>query len=635
MGLINLLEPEETVGALWHRLITARTGLPAFPDEAVSLDRLRRRLGVFYHGLGGDPGVEIKPIIAETSRHRLNWRERLGNVETRIQRARLDGDNLYLPAELDNLPQRDLNSRLYFWLTAFAAFAGEDTPELCGDPLLDDWAGLEFAARNSARVLKNCPGLQDTYRQLCEAVLGLRPERKLPPAEQALERAVRALLGGAALRPPDERPEAAPPGYRPMLPVVLWGEILPRPERSKRDERAPETSTTPGGEQEEVERTIRARRKKSDQAERRDSLLLYPFSGLLSWLEMLNINRHVEDEDEDSARKALDDTDELELGDISKKPATRLKFDLDLAPEDVDLEHLSGTHVYPEWDYRERAYHQEHCRVLTRIAEEAPPGREWQPDETARRRIHAVRRRFEALRPKRVTLHRQMDGNEFDMDALVRSRCDLAAAGEGSDSIFMQTREQARDLGVAVLIDTSRSTESWVEGRAVIDVEREALAALTLGLTASGDDHAIFAFSSLRRDRVYLSTVKQFEESSGPRVLSRIGALRPGFYTRLGAAIRHLSGILEQRPNQRRLLLVITDGKPNDLDHYEGRYGLEDTRMAVMEARRLGHAVFGVTIDAKAQGYFPHVFGRNGYAIVSHPDRLTQALPLLFQHLVN
>ena len=117
-------------------------------------------------------------------------------------------------------------------------------------------------------------------------------------------------------------------------------------------------------------------------------------------------------------------------------------------------------------------------------------------------------------------------------------------------------------------------------------------------------------------------------------VLARIAALRPGHYTRLGAAIRHASHRLAARARQRRLLLVITDGKPNDLDHYEGRYGLEDSAWAVREARRAGHAVFGITIDRKAQAYFPVLFGRNAFAILRHGEGLTAALPLIWRHIV-
>ena len=158
--------------------------------------------------------------------------------------------------------------------------------------------------------------------------------------------------------------------------------------------------------------------------------------------------------------------------------------------------------------------------------------------------------------------------------------------------------------------------------------------ALALGLSACGDDHAIYSFSSLRRERVTVSTVKSFDEQLGPRIFSRIGALKPGFYTRFGAALRHVSHELLQTGSSARLLLVLTDGKPNDLDHYEGRYGVEDTAMAVREARRAGIGVFGITIDKKAQSYFPHIFGQNAYAITNHANDLIKALPKMYRHLV-
>jgi nitric oxide reductase NorD protein len=251
-----------------------------------------------------------------------------------------------------------------------------------------------------------------------------------------------------------------------------------------------------------------------------------------------------------------------------------------------------------------------------------------------RRRIRMVKRQFEALRPKRELLRRQLDGTELDTDALVRSFADLQAHGEGSERIWMQHLPTARDLAVAVLFDTSRSTESWVQGRQVIDIARETLLALAAGLEACGDDHAIFSFSSVRREKVFVQTIKDFDEHFGKTIQRRVAALRPGFYTRLGAAIRHASARLAERPASRQLLLVITDGKPNDLDHYEGRYGVEDTRMAVREARALGQKVFGVTIDKRARAHFNHMFGRHGHAIVSRPARLAQALPRLYRHLV-
>jgi nitric oxide reductase NorD protein len=142
-------------------------------------------------------------------------------------------------------------------------------------------------------------------------------------------------------------------------------------------------------------------------------------------------------------------------------------------------------------------------------------------------------------------------------------------------------------------------------------------------------------FTSRRRSWVRVETVKDFDEPLNEAVLRRISALKPGFYTRIGAAVRHATARLAARPNRQKLLLVLTDGKPNDIDHYEGRFGIEDTRRAVMEARRAGVCVFGVTVDRDAQSYFPTLFGRGGYAIVGQIAKLPSALPAIYRHLLR
>jgi nitric oxide reductase NorD protein len=497
----------------------------------------------------------------------------------------------------------------------------------------------------SRRALARFPGLGEDYRRLAEACRHARPNRSLPPVEAEVEAAIVALLGGpadpaagsairAAIEGSGPLPGGpAPKGYRPHLPVLIWGESLPLPPRAaaaSEDEPPPPGADDPGGE----ERTRKGRRDEAPDTDRNDPLILNRFEKILSWAEFLRINRGVDDDDEETAKRAADDHAEITLVKHQRRAATRLKFDLDLSPADVDRERLAGTFLYPEWDYRRQAYLPDHCRVLAGPAagDDAPPP--WQPDQAARRRIEAVRRQFEALRPKREILRGQIDGEDLDMDALIRARCDLQATGDGNDRIYLQARQQARDLAVAVLIDVSRSTESYVDNRPVIDIAREALTALTAGLTAVGDDHALYSFSSLRRERVWVETIKDFGDVPAAVIQARIARLRPGHYTRLGAALRHVAARLAEHPRQRRLLLVLTDGKPNDLDHYEGRYGIEDTARAIREARRQGHAIFGITIDRKAQAYFPQIFGRNAFAIVPHPAALTAALPLIYHHVV-
>ena len=639
-------EPEEAVGGLWHRAVGHLDERPAFPEAAVALAAMQTRIGVLFRGLGGDAGIELRDATGETAQHRRSLWCRLGQAEESIERPSFDGEVLRLPAILDIFPEPALNEQLYLWLAAYTAHDGLPASG-SADPLRADLLVLRRVRATAARTLEAYPGLRPRYETLCHATLVLRSRRARPDGEQAMEDAIRALLGDdtplsrqagslLALVLDDRAPLeviAAPSGYRRCEPLPLWPERRPAPVPDKARERDEEAGAS-GSPQGEGPRK-RAARKKSDQANRKDSLILHRFESILSWADFLNLNRRVEDDDPETAKKAADDMDELGLADVDKRPATRLAFDLDLAPQDLDRERLSGEVLLPEWDYRGGRYLPEQARVLESEGEGLEPSELSPLDPQARRRIAAVRRQFEALRPKRRILTRQLDGDELDMEGLVRSLVDLRVSGEGSDRVYRQVVNDERDLAVATLIDSSRSTESVVGERAVIDVAREALLALGHGLAAVGDSHAIYSFSSLKRQRVYVKRLKNFEEPMNRAVAARIAALKPGFYTRLGAAVRAVARPLGAQAAARRLLLVITDGKPNDLDHYDGRYGVEDSRMAVIEARRQGQAVFGIAIDKRAETYIPRIFGQNGYAIVSRPERLTAALPLIYRHLVT
>ena len=632
-------EPEESVGKLWHGWASGFDAVPVHEDARVALSEVAGRLAVLFRGLGGDHSVEFRAAADRISRHRLSWRRRLGTEVEAVAQASFDGGILRLPSSVASLPTAEANGALYLWMAVHAAHL-VPPEDAGGDSLRADLAAIAAARATVARVAEAAPGLMPLYDELRALVLAARPVGKLPPEEAAVEAVIRRVLGdhaplegrAAALMALDPSAVTAPRGYQPMRPVPLWvaseagGSDSAERVETREAEGAPEEAST-------AEKTIRARRRRADAAERKDSLILYRLEAILSWAEFLNLNRRVEDDDDDSARKALDDQDELGLGQISKAPATRLKLHLDLSPEDVDREALSGVFTYPEWDARAGAYLPAHVRVLDSEPEDAPAAVPF--DEAARRRIRAVRRQFEAMRPGRVITTGHRDGDELDLDATVRSRVGITVSGEGSDRIWKQSRPQNRDLAVSILLDISRSTESAVTGRAVIDIEREALTALAWGLDACGDQVAVQAFCSLKRDRVFVTTAKTFDEPMSAAVESRIAALTPRFYTRLGAGIRHASAGLAAQARRRRLLLVITDGKPNDLDHYEGRHGIEDSAMAVREARRAGHAVFGITVDRDGKSWFPRIFGQGGHALIPHPDHLPQALPQIYRQLVG
>ena len=208
--------------------------------------------------------------------------------------------------------------------------------------------------------------------------------------------------------------------------------------------------------------------------------------------------------------------------------------------------------------------------------------------------IRGVRRDFERLRPRRTALRRQSDGAELDVDAVVTAYADRRSGGVSDDHFYIDTRPFRRDLAIALLVDTSASTDGWVAGDCrIIDVEKEALLIVGEALAALGDPHAIMSFSSEGAARVEIRLVKRFDERAGPvEVRRRIAGLEPAGYTRSGAAIRHATVGLMRQAARHRLLLLLSDGRPNDEDQYEGRYGIEDTRVAAAEARLQGVCLF-------------------------------------------
>ena len=653
---LELIELEEQAGRFWHWMVGSTASVPRYPQAAVALDQVRPALGVFFRGLGGAAGVAIQSGAPHSSRHRLAWRQRLGLMQESLADISCTAQRMLLPASLDYFPDTDLNRLHYFWLAAFFANTFH-TPHrtqvstvaespAAADPLQNDLAFLHWAYWISITTCKHNPGLLPVYQRLCHALLAQRPNRSLPEQEQTIEDVIRAMLGQPASTPkastcwrtlqqttPDFSVYQAEKQYQTFLPLPLWGKIDLKNITGSAYSDAAADHAGPNENTHAFQLKKTAHRHKQDQSMRDDPLLLNRFEKLLSWSEMVNVNRPVEDDDEQSAQAAARAIENITISPHAQQAATRLKFDLDLAPDDVNPQVLIGESTYPEWNFKRKQYLPQQCRVVFQHAQ--PDSVSWTPDQQTRKRLRKIRRQFEALLPRREVLRSQYDGIELDMDALVRSRCDFLATGNQAEGVYCNPRQQARDLSVAILIDVSLSTDSWINGRRILDIEKEALTTLATGLTACRDTFAIYTFTSRKKDYVRVTEVKNFDEPYQSQVQQRIAALRPGYYTRMGAALRHVQQLLNQRPERHRLLLLLTDGKPNDLDYYEGRYGIQDTRQAVLEARHSGLSVFGITIDNEAQDYFPYLFGRGGYAIVSRPDRLSHLLPAIYQQLIR
>lgn len=282
---------------------------------------------------------------------------------------------------------------------------------------------------------------------------------------------------------------------------------------------------------------------------------------------------------------------------------------------------------YPEWDCTRETYRERGVTLRLLAPQAGPPA--WVDAVLARHRslLAGIRRQFEMLRARRVRLRRQADGDDIDLDALVHSHADLRAGGAHNDTLYEARRPGQRSIAILLLIDVSGSTDGWIGGqRRVIDVEREALLLVCIALQELGEPYAVQAFSGEGPHGVTVRTLKGFDEHYGRDVALRIAALEPERYTRTGAALRHATAQLMAQAAQHRLLLLLSDGKPNDADRYDGHYGVEDTRQAVNEARLQGVFPFCLTIDRQAPSYMPQVFGANSYALLQSPQRLPVVL---------
>ncbi len=625
---LDLMEPEETVGKLWHDMAEGIGADQCYPDAAVALAQVRPSLAVLFRALGGAAGVELSQAPAQLVQHRRTLRRRIAVERDKTHSASYDGNGLRLPPVMDCFPDPALNRAAYFWLTALAACADLDAmplPDAHGDPHDFDVAQIAANAQAGDRAYARCAGLRAAHGEMAAFILAARRAQTQPKAEAAMESAIRDQLHGTFTVP--AAPDARPRNYTPFQPVPIWLRFT-APTTGDAATEATETDAPPPTAN--LTKRKLGLRKDRGEANRKDSFILHRFESILSWVESMNLNRSVDDDDDENAQKAADDQDEITLSKVDKRAATRLRLHLDLSPADADHEALAGEFTYPEWNHQARSYMQDHCRVL-----EAPPMDTGEPFAPDPQRIREVRRQFAALHPRRILRPRQIDGPELDLDALIASRAEIAATGQGSDRIWQASRQVERDLAVAFLIDTSRSTEAAVGDTSVIGVARETLAALAGGIDAAGDRFGIWGFSSLKRDRVFVTRCKGFDTPMSPEVIRNIGALRPSHYTRLGTAIRHVSAHLAKETAARKLLIVLTDGKPNDLDHYEGQHGIEDSHMAVREARRAGQSLHGVIIDEDGQDWFARIFGRGGFSLLPNPARLPRALPDIYRHLTQ
>ncbi|MBE7414291.1 MAG: hypothetical protein HS130_03290 [Deltaproteobacteria bacterium] len=594
-----------------------------------------------------------------------------------------DGETLFFPVSIVEMPDEaarvGMARALLFFLSFQAsrgtlAVAFKNRSFLSTDRLAADLFWIIENARLCREILAEYPGVLREWAGLAGHLLERRPPAKyLNKAEEKVEEFLKEALestfpdsaaagfnsrsAGESLRLAigikekwnAEKIKTA--RYRAIVPFFPWGKLIP--ERIKdggppsfQAGKIASAAPAPAGDEFAPEKEgprkgsrYAARTEKVDEKENENGLTLNIYDKIITWAEFVNVRRPFDDDPEDDPGKKADECEELSTASLERTTVNTFNAELEKADgysgAEEEAEQAEESFHYPEWDYKRRAYRPDYSRLVEAPAEGEDAGFSEKVLKEKRGLIREVTRSFEMVSPSVRLMGRQAEGTSIDLNAAVDAMADLEAGRTPEDRLYSAYVKTERDISALFLVDLSMSTDGWAGGLKIIDHEKESLVILCEAMKKLRDRYAIYGISGKSRKGCRFFRVKGFKESYGEAVKKRIGGLIPYYYTRMGPAVRHAISILATEKAWTKLLFILSDGKPNDVDVYEGRYGLEDTRMAIKEAEKEGITPFCLTVDTGAADYLPRVFGRGNYAVLPGVDMLAKKLPELYARIIH
>ncbi|SDX37823.1 nitric oxide reductase NorD protein [Lutibacter oricola] len=292
-----------------------------------------------------------------------------------------------------------------------------------------------------------------------------------------------------------------------------------------------------------------------------------------------------------------------------------------------------GYHIkYDEWDYTKRGYKPDFCKVYPKsILKTDVPYYKKTLNEN-RSTLNGLRKMLTTVNNKYQQQRRQTQGEEFDIDAITDLFVDVKSGHTPSEKIYVSKRKKEKDLSILLLLDISLSSDGYAAGNRVIDVEKQVSILFGEILEEFNIDFSIDCFYSKTRNHSSYITIKDFDEDWNKSKF-KVGAVEPSGYTRIGAALRHSGAMLDKRDTKNKWVILISDGKPNDYDKYEGKYGVNDVKQALRELNERNINSYALAIEAQAKYYLPQMFGQNHYQILTTPVEMLQSLVQLYEKI--
>ncbi len=309
----------------------------------------------------------------------------------------------------------------------------------------------------------------------------------------------------------------------------------------------------------------------------------------------------------------------------------------DAKPEELESDSLPPRH-YPEWDYATQTFKPDWVSLYESIHPAANAADIDAILDKHKALAKQLKQILDMLKPQQfVRVRYQEEGSELDLDVAIRSLIDYKCGAQPDPRINMSHKHDGRDIAVMLLLDLSASLNDVPDGsgQSILQLSQEAVTLLAWTIDQLGDKYAIAGFHSDTRHNVRYYHIKGYSEQFDDTVKSRLAAMDAGFSTRMGSAIRHASHYLNAQKADKKLLLILTDGEPSDIDVDDVQYLISDTKKAVDEVSSKGMYSYCISLDKKADDYIQDIFGSGGYTVIDNIEKLPEKLPLLFTALTS
>lgn len=292
-----------------------------------------------------------------------------------------------------------------------------------------------------------------------------------------------------------------------------------------------------------------------------------------------------------------------------------------------------GLHLkYDEWNYKKRIYLPDYCKVYPKTQVKTDVAYYQNVMGRYKTTLMSLRKMLTSVNNKMKQQRRQLQGESFDLDALTDLYTDIHSGKTPDERVYLSQRKKEKDLAILLLLDISLSSDGYAAGNRVIDVEKEVSILFGEILNEFDIEFAIDGFSSKTRNFTTYISMKDFKEDWN-KAKFKIGAVEPNGYTRIGPALRHAGARLMKTDAKNKWIILLSDGKPNDFDKYEGQHGIQDIKQALRELNEQKINSYALAIEAQAKYYLPQMFGQNHYEILTSPQELLRSLAKLYEKI--